>query len=88
MNEMKCSCAQFERLEGASVAAYVKAFLEQDSGAGDEETGAGDKDKNRYRCRICGRVWEKRAPEVKSAGTRPSLVRLTTAISLASSLFR
>ena len=77
MNQMKCSCAQFDRLEGASVSAYIKAFLEHDSGAKREETNAGDEAKNRYRCRVCGREWEKRAPQVKSEGTRPSLVRLS-----------
>lgn len=86
MNQMQCSCAQFDRLEGASVAAYIKAFLEQHAGANEEETNADDEEKNRYRCRVCGRLWEKRAPEVKSEGTRPSLVRLMTAISFACSL--
>lgn len=69
MEQPKCSCARFEKLEGASVPAYIKAFL--------DEAGAGmPDDKKRYRCRVCGREWEKRAPEVKSAGTRPSLVRV------------
>ena len=68
MSEKKCSCADFERLEGASVNAYAATFLE-DLGRGD----AGRK--NRYRCRVCGREWEKRAPE-PGGGTRPSLVRL------------
>lgn len=63
MNQTPCSCAKFERLEGASVPAYIKVFL--------EETG-----KNRYRCRVCGREWERRAPDVKAAGTRASLVRV------------
>jgi hypothetical protein len=60
MSERKCSCASFERLEGASVPAYIAAFLEQE-------------EKDRYRCRVCGREWEKRAPEKE--GTRPSLVK-------------
>ena len=63
MSEPKCSCESFERLEGASVNAYIKAFLDQ---VGRE---------NLYRCRVCGREWEKRAPEIKSEGARPSLVR-------------
>ena len=63
MAEQKCSCASFERLEGASVPAYVAAFLEQ-------------QERNRYRCRVCGVEWEKRAPEIKSAGARPSLLKL------------
>jgi hypothetical protein len=69
LSDAKCSCSSLERLEGASVPAYTKAFLEQSSGAADGE-------KNRYRCRVCGREWERRAPEIKSEGTRPSLVRL------------
>ena len=60
MTEQKCSCAAFERLEGASVPAYIAAFLERG-------------EKNGYRCRACGRRWEKRAPEKE--GARPSLVR-------------
>ncbi len=69
MSQPKCSCESFERLEGASVTAYTKAFL-------DEVGGATSAEKKRYRCRVCGREWEKRAPEIKSAGTRPSLIRL------------
>ncbi|HEX8140127.1 MAG TPA: hypothetical protein VF544_21370 [Pyrinomonadaceae bacterium] len=65
MSTSKCSCSALERLEGASVPAYIKAFLDQSNG-----------EKNRYRCRVCGREWERRAPEIRSAGTRPSLVRL------------
>jgi hypothetical protein len=68
MSQPNCSCASFERLEGASVNAYIKAFLEQMGGAHPEE-------KNRYRCRVCGREWEKRAPETESEGTRSSLIR-------------
>ena len=68
MTEQKCSCEKFERLEGASVNAYAAAFLE-DLGRGDPER------KNLYRCRVCGRGWEKRAPD-GGGTTRPSLVRL------------
>ncbi|MGB9180011.1 MAG: hypothetical protein WCB68_12260 [Pyrinomonadaceae bacterium] len=64
MNKPECSCESFEKLEGASVPAYINAFLEQ----------ADAKEKNRYRCRVCRRVWEKRAPD--GEGKRPSLVRL------------
>lgn len=67
MTEAKCSCDKFERLEGASVNAYSAAFLE----AADDAGGARQK---LFRCRACGRLWEKRAPEAKSA--RPSLVRI------------
>lgn len=63
MSQPKCSCAKFERLEGAGVNAYISAFLEQ--------TG-----KDHYRCRVCGSRWEKRTPEVKREGGRPSLVRV------------
>ncbi|MCA1640522.1 MAG: hypothetical protein LC785_00775 [Acidobacteria bacterium] len=69
MGEAKCSCEKFARLEGASVRAYAAAFL-------DEVEGADSGGRKLLRCRLCGRLWERRAPEVKSAGTRPSLVRL------------
>lgn len=72
MEGQKCSCDRFGRLEGASVSAYVSAFLEEVGRAG----GTG---KNRYRCCVCGSEWEKRQPEVKAPGTRPSLVRLSVA---------
>ncbi|HUQ33070.1 MAG TPA: hypothetical protein VM095_13195 [Pyrinomonadaceae bacterium] len=68
MSERKCSCASLERLEGASVPAYICAYLEQAGRETPEET-------NRYRCRVCGQVWEKRYPENRSEGKRPSLVR-------------
>lgn len=70
MDKPKCSCEQFEKLEGASVPAYIKAFLEQPGHVTPRE-------KNRYRCRFCGREWEKRVPEINSEGTRPSLVRVS-----------
>ena len=66
MSQPKCSCDKFERLEGASVNAYANAFLE-DLGRTDPAR------KDRYRCRVCGRVWEKRPPDAEHA--RPSLVR-------------
>ena len=69
MSQPKCSCESFERLEGASVNAYIKAFLDQVERETPEE-------KNLYRCRVCGREWEKRAPEIKDEGTRPSLIRI------------
>jgi hypothetical protein len=69
MSQMKCSCETLERLEGASVPAYIAAYLEQVGRAIPEE-------KNRYRCRVCGREWEKCTPDNKSEGTRPSLVKL------------
>ena len=47
--------------------AYTNAFLEE--AAGEERPGV-----KRYRCRVCGRTWEKRPPA--AAGGRPSLVRL------------
>jgi hypothetical protein len=67
MGQPKCSCSSFERLEGASVPAYTKAFLEQ-------ENDPGASNRNRFRCRVCGRLWEKRKPEHE--GLRPLLVRL------------
>ncbi len=70
MSTPVCSCEKFERLEGASVGAYVAAFLED---LGRDDPGQ----KNRFRCRACGREWEKRAPDEKSGGTRPSLVRVS-----------
>lgn len=69
MGEAKCSCEKFARLEGASVQAYARAFLE-------EVEDANSRGGKILRCRVCGRLWERRAPEAKSAGTRPSLVRL------------
>ena len=69
MSEPLCSCEKFERLEGASVVAYINAFLE-DLGRDDPAR------KTRLRCRACGRVWEKRAPETQTGSTRPSLVRV------------
>ncbi|HEX8163771.1 MAG TPA: hypothetical protein VF538_18025 [Pyrinomonadaceae bacterium] len=69
MNEAKCSCEKFARLEGASVQAYTSAFLDE---VKDADSGGG----KLFRCRACGRLWERRAPGVKSAGARASLVRL------------
>jgi hypothetical protein len=68
MSQTKCACETLERLEGASVPAYIAAYLEQVGRAIPE-------DKNRYRCRVCGREWEKRAPNNKSEGTRASLIK-------------
>lgn len=72
MSQPKCSCEKFERLEGASVGAYASAFLE-DLGRSDATQ------KNRYRCRSCGRLWERRAPDADAKAARPSLVRLSEA---------
>ena len=69
MDGAKCSCEKFARLEGASASAYAAAFLEGVEGADAEG-------RKLLRCRACGRLWERRAPEVKAVGTRPSLVRL------------
>jgi hypothetical protein len=69
MTGAKCSCEKFKRLEGASVQAYTAAFL-------DDAKGVNADGGKLFRCRVCERLWERRAPEVKSAGTRPSLVRL------------
>jgi hypothetical protein len=67
MSQPKCSCDKFERLEGASVNAYASAFLE-DLGRADPAR------QDRYRCRVCGRHWEKRPPDAEHA--RPSLVKV------------
>ncbi|MDT5124205.1 MAG: hypothetical protein QOC96_3687 [Acidobacteriota bacterium] len=68
MSQPKCSCENLKRLEGASVPAYIAAYLEQVKGATQDE-------KHLYRCRICGRKWERYAPEDQSEGKRPSLIR-------------
>lgn len=68
MSQTKCSCETLERLEGASVPAYIAAYL-------DEVGRATPVEKNRYRCRVCGREWEKHTPEDKGEGKRPSLIR-------------
>jgi len=65
MTENKCSCFRLERLEGASVNAYICTYL------------TAEEKNDRYRCRVCGREWEKRYPESKSEGKRPSLIRLS-----------
>lgn len=70
MSGPACSCEKFERLEGASVNAYAAAFLEPLKGEDPAQ-------KKSYRCRVCGRVWEKRAPDFKTGSTRPSLVRVS-----------
>jgi hypothetical protein len=68
MSRAKCSCETLERLEGASVPAYISAYLDQITRVASEE-------KSRYRCRVCGVEWEKSAPQDKSEGKRPSLIR-------------
>lgn len=67
MSRQQCSCVAFERLEGASVPAYINAFLELKDRCDPEQ-------KHLYRCRVCGRTWARRAPDDEHA--RPSLVRL------------
>jgi len=64
MKKTDCSCESLERLEGASVPAYTKAFLENVDVSEPAQ-------KNLYRCRMCGRTWEKQKGET----ARPSLVR-------------
>jgi hypothetical protein len=70
MDQAKCSCDKFERLEGASVPAYIAAFLEE--GNPDAHSK-----KKRFRCRTCGREWERREPPAKSEGKRALLFRLS-----------
>ena len=69
MSQQNCSCEKFERLEGASVPAYINAFLE-DLGRNDPTH------KNEFRCRVCGRRWEKRAPDERLGQARAALVRV------------
>lgn len=69
MSGPRCSCDKFERLEGASVNAYASAFLEDVKAT---EPGG----RNRLRCRVCGNLWEKRAPDVEAKSVRPSLVKV------------
>jgi len=69
MSAPKCPCEKFDRFEGASVNAYASAFL--------EDLGRADASKrNLYRCRVCGTLWEKRAPDAEAKAARPSLVKL------------
>lgn len=68
MSRPNCSCSSFDRLEGASVPAYIKAFLEE---AGETVAKPG---KRVFRCRACGSLWERRAPDQQRA--RASIVRL------------
>ena len=70
MSGAKCSCDKFERLEGASVNAYASAFLEVLGRAEPSE-------KSRLRCRVCGTLWEKRAPDAGEQRARPSLVKVS-----------
>ena len=69
MSVPKCSCEKFDRLEGASVGAYATAFLD-----GQGRAGVGKEDV--YRCRSCGSLWEKRAPDAEAKSARPSLVKV------------
>jgi hypothetical protein len=71
MSEQNCSCDSLEKLEGASVRAYICAYLEEVGQASYQE-------KNRYRCRVCGQEWKKRIPITKSQGRRPALVRVNS----------
>lgn len=70
-----CSCASFNRLEGASVQAYICAFLRpaEPAAAGSGEFSQAHT--THYRCGVCGRAWEKLAAEAGRPGARPSLVR-------------
>lgn len=58
----QCSCAKFERLEGAATQAYISQFLHK-TGAEDEAVY--------YQCRVCQTRWQK-VEEAK----RPSLVKV------------
>ncbi|OLE52171.1 MAG: hypothetical protein AUG51_19650 [Acidobacteria bacterium 13_1_20CM_3_53_8] len=67
MSQPTCACTSFERLEGASVNAYIASFLKRKAGA---------EEKNLFKCRICGREWERLEAESQSEGKRASLVRV------------
>jgi len=68
-DEIKCSCDGFEKLSGASVPAYTLSFLER---VGDREDYKG----MIFRCRVCGRLWQRESPRDKAEGKRDSLIRL------------
>ncbi|HEY3024530.1 MAG TPA: hypothetical protein VGJ55_00095 [Pyrinomonadaceae bacterium] len=65
LKQSDCACASFDKLEGASVTAYIASFLESEKSSDQP---------NRYRCRVCRRSWEKVAADRE--GGRASLVRL------------
>jgi hypothetical protein len=62
MSETRCSCDRFEKLEGATVPAYISAFLATQGQTQD-----------RFRCRWCNQVWERHQDQ---GNKRPSLVRV------------
>lgn len=68
MAEDHCACRQFESLEGASVPAYISAYLDSINDLTVIH--------QRYRCRMCGQAWERRSPNNESDNKRASLVRL------------
>jgi len=55
MSRPKCSCKSFEKFAGASVLAYISAFL-------GEQKREFPKGVKRYQCRECAREGEKRLP--------------------------
>lgn len=63
---MECSCARFERLEGAAVNAYTTDYLTCTSS--DEVKGV-----SYYQCRTCMRHWKRIDDEKRN---RPVLIRL------------
>jgi hypothetical protein len=69
MDDKKCSCEKFDRLTGASVPAYTASFLERISNSQDQQGII-------FRCRICGRRWERRSPTGDAQDTRDSLIKL------------
>ncbi len=66
MSETRCSCDRFEKLEGATVPAYISAFL----------AVQGQPQSDRYRCRWCNQVWERHQDQ---GSKRPSLLRVKSA---------
>lgn len=62
MESKICSCDEFEELRGASVNGYTAAFL-----------NPSENDKNRFVCKVCGSIWEKRKTDDV---TKPVLIKI------------
>jgi hypothetical protein len=68
MSETRCSCDRYERLEGATVPAYISAFLAANDAAGTAKAES-------YRCRWCDQEWQR---HLDHDNKRPSLIRIKT----------
>lgn len=69
MSETQCSCYRYERLEGATVPAYISAFLAANDSS-ETATAAN------YRCRWCNQEWQR---HLDQDSRRPSLIRIKEA---------